>query len=427
MGIPMGGNRIPSGPKPEVKVVRGSDAESSTEALSLPTSLRARERGRATPQLNRAEVVATLRERAKEPLCVDDDGTLIVSDPHMGTSRQFPYGQLGAPLHDEQGDRERFLARVSVLHRPRPGAGIPNFWRSCYEAPDGLLQIQFYRSGTPVSATLPALLDETSSVDLSNVEVDRGIAYQNVQLLRQTIAKQSRGDVFRGGASHVRRGSIVSIDLQSPVGIAAEAPITVMQRHASAGHMMYLNIPVHAKNFGNADLWKLPHDSDPSIGVIIRLARGSIESGTVYAAAFQSLVEDAERLWSLDRSGSSTPATRYALAARVGLLALVAGFDLHVNCRSGKDRTGVFDTEVKFAAYQLWRRSQGLSVSEPGCAVLPDEREAWKLLLLRSGNREIQHLNAGAPGNRVTTELLKERIGEAFWDEYIGEALKADD
>jgi hypothetical protein len=59
--------------------------------------------------------------------------------------------------------------------------------------------------------------------------------------------------------------------------------------------------------------------------------------------------------------------------------------------------------------------------------VLPDEREAWKLLLLRSGNREIQHLNAGAPGNRVTTELLKERIGEEFWDEYVGEALRAED
>jgi hypothetical protein len=427
MEIPMGDGRRASGYAPKSEAARISQPEGSMPTLSPAAPSRLRELGKATPQFNLGQLVATLRERAQEPLLVQDDGTLVISDPGMGTSRQFPHGQLGAPLQGEEGSEERFLARVSVLHRPLSGPGIPNFWRSCYEAPDGLLRIQFFRSGTPVSATLPPALGEPSPNDLSNVWVDSENAYKNVQLLKDSIAQRPRVWPLDGSAPRMRRGVVVSIDLQSPVGIAAEVPITAMQRRASGGRLMYLNIPVHAKNYGDTDLWNLPLESNPTIGEIFRLACTNIQTSTPYTAPFGSLMEDARRLWRQDLEGSSTPATRYALAARLGLLALVAGFDLHVNCRSGKDRTGLFDTEVKFAAYQLWRRSQGLPVSEPGCAVLPDEREAWKLLLLRSGNREIQHLNAGAPGNRVTTELLKERIGEEFWDEYVGEALRAED
>jgi hypothetical protein len=328
---------------------------------------------------------------------------------------------------EEEGGQQRFLTRVSLFHDLRRSPGIPNFWRSVYEAPDGELKIQFYRSGTPVSASLRTESSDGSFGDLSKVRLHSETAATNVGLIRKAISKWPSGSMFGGSMPNGLQRMIISIDLQSPKGIPVEVPITAMQRRVSFGCLEYLNIPVYARNFGQADLWGLPSESDRTISDIITAARARIQPGTPYAAPSHELVADTEWLLERHRVGMSTPATRYALVARVGLLTLLAGYDLHINCRSGKDRTGLVDTEIKFAAYQLWRRSQGLAISRPGCAVLADEHEAWRLLLLRSGNREIQHVNAGAPGNRVTTKHLQERIGAEYWNEYIGEAASVED
>jgi hypothetical protein len=223
----------------------------------------------------------------------------------------------------------------------------------------------------------------------------------------------------------VKTPEIYSIDLQSGKGVDAEVDIVRTQKEMSEGIVRYINVPVHTKSYGMLERWILPQDTVRKVTALLTLVRKNVLGETPYTKAVQELLTETERLLAEQAAGGGTPPERYTLAARIGLTILLSGQKLQVNCRSGKDRTGLFDSEIKFAAYQLWRRSQGLAVSAPGAEVLPSEMKAWELLLLRSGNREIQLVNAGVPGNKVSSHHLAGRVGKLLWETYVGEAEAA--
>ncbi|PXX54013.1 phosphatidylinositol-4,5-bisphosphate 4-phosphatase [Pseudomonas sp. LAMO17WK12:I10] len=68
------------------------------------------------------------------------------------------------------------------------------------------------------------------------------------------------------------------------------------------------------------------------------------------------------------------------------------------NCKSGKDRTGMLDAELKRAVVTL---HEGKGLGALGGRLAEDEQLLLQQTLLHGGNEEVQRKNTGAPGNKV--------------------------
>lgn len=99
----------------------------------------------------------------------------------------------------------------------------------------------------------------------------------------------------------------------------------------------------------------------------------------------------------------------YKAAARILLLThWLNGVPLS-NCKSGKDRTGMLDAEVKLLAARIERDGR---VPEPGPLQSEQDRQLFQTILLQSGNLEIQEYNtdmAGYMTERVSA--IDQRVG----------------
>ena len=99
----------------------------------------------------------------------------------------------------------------------------------------------------------------------------------------------------------------------------------------------------------------------------------------------------------------------YKLASRIVYLThLIDGVPLY-NCKSGKDRTGMLDAEVKLLMTQTERDGQ---VPQPGRLSFRD-RALLRTILRNTGNHEVQKINVAALGYK--TEMIRsvtERVGD---------------
>ncbi|MCW7554006.1 tyrosine-protein phosphatase [Endozoicomonas gorgoniicola] len=99
----------------------------------------------------------------------------------------------------------------------------------------------------------------------------------------------------------------------------------------------------------------------------------------------------------------------YKLAARVALLTHKLGGVPLINCKSGKDRTGMLDAEIKFLTARI---AENGAVPEPG-PLAQGEKTLFREILLKSGNHEVQEMNVGVRGyktERITS--IDERVGD---------------
>ncbi len=92
----------------------------------------------------------------------------------------------------------------------------------------------------------------------------------------------------------------------------------------------------------------------------------------------------------------------YKIAQRIAMLAYEIGAVPCWNCKSGKDRTGMLDAEIKREAINY---HQGYSLSKPGAKLTNEEKKLFQGVLLYSGNKEVQECNTGVAGNKVTKDL----------------------
>ncbi|WP_252176505.1 inositol phosphate phosphatase SopB [Endozoicomonas sp. 4G] len=101
----------------------------------------------------------------------------------------------------------------------------------------------------------------------------------------------------------------------------------------------------------------------------------------------------------------------YKLAARVALLTHKVGAVPLSNCKSGKDRTGMLDAEIKFLAARI---NPGTGeVPEPGRIVDPADRTLFQTILQQSGNLEVQEQNVGVRGYKTEwVKSITERVGD---------------
>lgn len=98
----------------------------------------------------------------------------------------------------------------------------------------------------------------------------------------------------------------------------------------------------------------------------------------------------------------------YALPARLALLTSKLGLTPAYNCKSGKDRTGQMDSEIKFLATRIASEGQA---PQPGAELGVHERDLYRNLVLNAGNHEIQRLNTGHAGYKVKLSSITRRLG----------------
>ena len=113
--------------------------------------------------------------------------------------------------------------------------------------------------------------------------------------------------------------------------------------------------------------------------------------------SLDSAARQAKGIWASNdyRAGGGDP---FKMVSRLALVGHLMGETPLFNCRSGKDRTGQLDAEVKFLA---------TAADQNGGRVPPpdDSMQAWRGVrndfVFNTGNLEMQRLNTGLPGYKL--------------------------
>lgn len=283
-------------------------------------------------------------------------------------------------------------------------ARLANFWHvsylPCFES---FPPVQYVRSGTPVHFGV-------ENCALRNVATERNIAE-----LHRSIPDTQR---------------LLTIDLQSPdteyPHLALERT-TVLEKNTHLTHYpdtISLIIPTHERGIECSTNRRVVTEQRQ---IIDRIVTSALDADHVMSSAIrQTLATEVSEILKAEEAGQISTVGRYALTARVLMLGWMAGMTPHFNCRSGKDRTGLVDVEVKFLYYQLTREMAGYSVSRLGEPRQAHEESAWRSILLNGGNHEIQEYNTGYRGSKLDHSSLHERIGAENWREFIGDSHLAD-
>jgi len=119
------------------------------------------------------------------------------------------------------------------------------------------------------------------------------------------------------------------------------------------------------------------------------------------AALVRYLSAQLQTIWR-NRSHHSDNNEPYKAAKRIALLTHEIGITPCWNCKSGKDRTGVLDVELKHGAII---HHQKQTLGSPGSKLDLVDKLLLEKLYLHSGNFHVQEFNTGAPGNKVAKEL----------------------
>ncbi|MGL5102686.1 MAG: inositol phosphate phosphatase SopB [Plesiomonas sp.] len=119
------------------------------------------------------------------------------------------------------------------------------------------------------------------------------------------------------------------------------------------------------------------------------------------AGRVKELSQQIKTIWQ-NKSHHSDNGEPYKLAQRVTMLANEINSIPCWNCKSGKDRTGMLDVEIKREAISL---HQGNPLSKLRKSL--DQNGKWLLqqVLLNSGNLEVQAQNTGLAGNKILKNI----------------------
>ena len=125
--------------------------------------------------------------------------------------------------------------------------------------------------------------------------------------------------------------------------------------------------------------------------------RAQLASVNKRIETLDSAARQAKAIWASNdyRAGGGDP---FKMVSRLALVGHLMGETPLFNCKSGKDRTGQLDAEVKFLA---------AAADESGGSVpAPDQSmEAWRPVrndfVFNTGNLEMQRLNTGLPGYKL--------------------------
>jgi phosphatidylinositol-4,5-bisphosphate 4-phosphatase len=107
----------------------------------------------------------------------------------------------------------------------------------------------------------------------------------------------------------------------------------------------------------------------------------------------------------------------YKAPQRIAMLAYEIGAVPCWNCKSGKDRTGMLDAEIKREAIS---HHQGQPLSQPGKPLDANNKKIFQQVLIGGGNHEIQAQNTSASGNKVLKNIPLSAINLSY-DARVGD------
>ena len=160
--------------------------------------------------------------------------------------------------------------------------------------------------------------------------------------------------------------------------------------HANINFLKTGSIPLDDPSFDPQ--FRSPADL-PQIEKEIAVATRSISTLKEAAAS-------AKQIW---REGSYNKGGQdpYKMVSRLGVIINEMGETLAFNCKSGKDRTGQLDAELKYLAA---RNDAGYPLPTPDAIITPDERQMRSDFTLNTGNLEMQRINTGLPGFKLESK-----------------------
>ncbi len=125
------------------------------------------------------------------------------------------------------------------------------------------------------------------------------------------------------------------------------------------------------------------------------------EEATATAKRITTLREAAESAKQIWREGSYNKGGQdpYKMVSRLGIVLDEMGETLAFNCKSGKDRTGQLDAELKYLTAQ-GAGNRG-HLPDLGAPVTSELRQMRSDFTLNSGNLEMQRMNTGLPGFKL--------------------------
>jgi hypothetical protein len=150
---------------------------------------------------------------------------------------------------------------------------------------------------------------------------------------------------------------------------------------------------------------------------ILRLQNGN-QQEQQRAIHLRTLSDQIRTMWQ-DQSHRRDEGEAYKMVSRLALLSHMAGIKVAFNCKSGKDRTGNLDTEVKFLAAYIAVRNV---VPPPGTPLTVLEQTDLRNLSKKSGSRYWQLLNTGVEGYKLKgVPSIPTRIGgPVAYSDFLG-------
>lgn len=298
---------------------------------------------------------------------------------------------------------------------------VPNLWLTQITPTGrGLPSIAFLRSGTivPVGVTDESLRRKIADLRLSEL-------WRASEVLRKAGRHPQNGllsiDLQTAGVRKVDPTIEILTVSEKEAAIARWNAEVARQRHvpSDVGPIHSLVIPCEVRHQIDRDGFVLGEQTSTQILQLCDNAP-NVCTPTLQPVVL-ALAEQCRDLLARDTI-AVMPSMRYALAARVVVLASLTGTMVHFNCRSGKDRTGLVDSEIIYLGYELSKLMQGRVLSAPGLEIMAEDRSVWEWCVLRSGNLELQALNTGVKGFKLKSQDLVPRIGSNIWNEFLGDS-----
>ena len=136
----------------------------------------------------------------------------------------------------------------------------------------------------------------------------------------------------------------------------------------------------------------------------------------------RELSRQIKQMWA-DRSYNTDDGDVYKMMARLTVLTDMIGATAMFNCKSGKDRTGHLDAEVKMLASEIYYTRTVPSYGQ----LSTSRKEAFSQFALHSGNHQMQRYNTGFAGYKtfnVSSNLRRLREGVEKLYEAAAENVK---
>lgn len=340
------------------------------------------------------------------------------------TSRTTPinssYGAQYGPEGKDYGDTglSSMTPRLDPAGRKheKENQRVTNFWLTeLVDSDSGEQVFRSLRSG----AIAGKFLGSHKDAPKKDVAFDNAMELFETAIIQDVRERPTLGDFER-------TIDLVSIDLMSSVNEKGKITKQETAMQAAAEHINEHGVKVRLENPNGTTEDVIMH---PTVrchnfrAAVNNLGEFVVSQGSSNKEAFRSFSQAYDehktdgRDYTLDDALLSDVKSHlgkthsYEFPAKLATLASRNGCQVHFNCKSGKDRTGMMDAESKLYASQMHQASKAGSSELPSYELKKDDprREDLLKLIFEGGNMDITRLNTKVKGLKIAPVKMADR------------------